>query len=335
MDLSGSSWKTPHVQAHGVVTALRLCSVDSTSAPQARLSLVLLTRRDRRKLSALMSLPFSCFVIHLADVANNLGRMLTHVLAQLWRFCHRVTFLRLTEDTYFFKPPKKGRHNTSIFTRDRHPSITCARSTFCSFGKSGADRNLDVFESSRYGFERKTVSSSGRRCGTELPEQSSSIGRGRFFPTPFGRTSNHHSSDSDSPNTLEGKKELYVRTRQPLHLGIFGHTRLPLLLPFFSALFFSALLFVLFGGVTSRAPFCCACLAEVLADREMWRLICFPYLKLFFVKLKTFIPGNTPLWRLLVSSPCQQLIFNLQASMPGYAPLCDICRCYYEPTTVS
>ena len=40
---------------------------------------------------------------------------------------------------------------------------------------------------------------------SELTKHIAYIGRGRF-PTPFGRTSNHHSSDSDSPDMLEDRK---------------------------------------------------------------------------------------------------------------------------------
>ena len=45
---------------------------------------------------------------------------------------------------------------------------------------------------------------------SELSEQSSPIGHGRLFPTPFARASNHHSSDSDSPDML--KSGLLKRT---------------------------------------------------------------------------------------------------------------------------
>ena len=38
---------------------------------------------------------------------------------------------------------------------------------------------------------------------SELSEKSSPIGHGRLFPTPFGRASNHHSLDSDSPDMLK------------------------------------------------------------------------------------------------------------------------------------
>ena len=38
----------------------------------------------------------------------------------------------------------------------------------------------------------------------EHSEKSSSIGRGCLCPTPFGRTSNHHSTVSDSPDMLNG-----------------------------------------------------------------------------------------------------------------------------------
>ena len=41
------------------------------------------------------------------------------------------------------------------------------------------------------------IVASGALLDLELSEQRSSMGQGRFFPTPFGRTSNHHSSDSD------------------------------------------------------------------------------------------------------------------------------------------
>ena len=37
---------------------------------------------------------------------------------------------------------------------------------------------------------------------SELSEQSSSIEHVRLFPTPFGPTSNHHTSDSESPDML-------------------------------------------------------------------------------------------------------------------------------------
>ena len=43
---------------------------------------------------------------------------------------------------------------------------------------------------------------------SELSEQSSSMMRGRFFPTPFGRASNHHSSDS--PDMLEQNSTSYL-----------------------------------------------------------------------------------------------------------------------------
>ena len=41
---------------------------------------------------------------------------------------------------------------------------------------------------------------------SELSEKNSSIGRGRFAPPPFGRTSNHYSSDSGSPDMLSERK---------------------------------------------------------------------------------------------------------------------------------
>ena len=41
------------------------------------------------------------------------------------------------------------------------------------------------------------VTASNVLLDSELSEQSSSMGQGRFFRTAFGRTSNHHSSDSD------------------------------------------------------------------------------------------------------------------------------------------
>ena len=47
-----------------------------------------------------------------------------------------------------------------------------------------------------------------------------------------------------------------------------------------------------------RAPSCCTCFAELNVDGEMRRLIHFPYLHLFFLKLKASMLGNPPLWRL-------------------------------------
>ena len=60
---------------------------------------------------------------------------------------------------------------------------------------------------------------SGGMFESELTEQSSSIGQSRLFPTPFGRTSNHHSSESDSSDILEGSKGLRVRSEQQKNQG--------------------------------------------------------------------------------------------------------------------
>ena len=51
---------------------------------------------------------------------------------------------------------------------------------------------------------------------SDLSEKSSSIGRGRLFPIPFGRTSNHHSSVSDSSDMLSGSCTSLLRISREL-----------------------------------------------------------------------------------------------------------------------
>ena len=72
-------------------------------------------------------------------------------------------------------------------------------------------------------------------------------------------------------------------------------------LSFFSASFCSAFSSVLLGGLTAGAPFCCTCFTEVHADKGMRRQIRILHLHLFLVKLKSSMPCDTPLWRLLLN----------------------------------
>ena len=56
---------------------------------------------------------------------------------------------------------------------------------------------------------------------SDLSEKSSSTGRGRLFPTSFGRTSNHHSSVSDSPGSTS------FANQSPLRLCTFPQSPAP------------------------------------------------------------------------------------------------------------
>ena len=70
---------------------------------------------------------------------------------------------------------------------------------FVSEGLDHSDRWTDCDAVTRVSnaSHHLAIVASGALLDSELSEQSSSMGPGRFFPTLFGRTSNYHSSDSD------------------------------------------------------------------------------------------------------------------------------------------
>ena len=82
----------------------------------------------------------------------------------------------------------------------RHPNVWILTVEALFFeGLDHSDRWVDcdaVTRVSNASYHLAIVAS-GALLDSELSEQSSSMGQGRFFPSPFGRTSNHHSSDSD------------------------------------------------------------------------------------------------------------------------------------------
>ena len=88
-------------------------------------------------------------------------------------------------------------------------------------------------------------------------------------------------------------------SRQSPHFGISRHACLSHRITFFLASFFSALLFVFCVGLTARAPFCCACLAEVSVDREVCRLVrflfpCLATRQLCSLRFGTMKPQQSP-----------------------------------------
>ena len=88
------------------------------------------------------------------------------------------------------------------------------RSELRFFGSVGPDQRVNCEWAARVPNVscHLAVVASDVMLDSEPSEQSSSIGHGRLFPTPFGR-SNHHSSDSDSFDMLEKTLVLHVCSR--------------------------------------------------------------------------------------------------------------------------
>ena len=161
--------------------------------------------------------------------------------------------------------------------------------------------------------QNRSFSSSSSQAS--LPEQSSLIGRGSF-PTPFRRTSNQHSSDSDSSHMLEGKRSFAcARDSRKKKTGrISGLTWLFLLPSFFSALFFfSAFLFCIVWR-----PHCARSFLLRVPRRGERRQVDAPLDP--FSSFASFLSSTEAChaWQhATLAPPGQQFIFILQDSMPG------------------